>query len=182
MVSYFWCPSEERQRVKNVRFILAGVAAVAAAATVITGILLGTTGAIVVGTLGILATLLAVAFVIVKSIQVVLQRLSGGQKQYQRIKPILGSVHYKVDHQKIAFDQHIAQIRSKLDELGDVQEMQLEQTEVRDLLAQLVQLLESRALQAGKQRPEDLTWRLKEAFAGDSEIEFTKESREGETR
>lgn len=167
---------------KNVRLILAGVTAVAAATTVIASILLGTTGAIVVGTLGILATLVAVAYVIVKSIQMVLQRLSGGQKQYQRIKPILGSVHYKVDHQKIAFDRHIAQITSKLDELGDVQEKQLEQTEVRDLLAHLVQLLESRSVQEGKQRPEDLTWRLEKAFARDSEVEFDLEPREGETR
>lgn len=71
---------------KNVRIILAVVATATITATMVLGLILGPTWAIIGGTVGIIATLLASAYAIVKSAQTGLQRMAGVQGRQTQIE------------------------------------------------------------------------------------------------
>lgn len=81
---------------KNAKMLIAVIAGVTIIATVLAGLLLDSTWAIIVGTAGVLAEVLVTAYFIIKSVQLLLQRVSGLQRQQERIAATQNAINVAI--------------------------------------------------------------------------------------
>lgn len=156
----------------RVRLTLIGLTAFASIATLTAGTLLGPTPATVIGTIGILATLTAVAYFTVRSVQTVLQRLSGSQKQHERMLKSLWTLQQRAESQRSVLAQQTVQLNSLLNQLAEPKQDSAEQLELRERVEQIQDHLKAQELRNHHERQDDLNNRLEELFINDSEVEI----------
>lgn len=157
---------------KNLRLILAGTTAGAALITITAGLLLGAMWATVMGSLSILAIVVLSTFVLIKSSQTVLQRLSGGQKQHERMLQSLWSLQQKIEGQRHVLAQQTSQLNSILNQCSAPKDEPAEQAELRELTSQVLRRLENETVQDDERRRANLTRELAMIFVNDPEVEI----------
>lgn len=81
---------------KRAKLLIAAIAAVTIVATAAVGLLVSETWAIIVAVAGLMAALVATAYVTIKSVQLVLQRVAGLQKQQERLIVAQRALHAAV--------------------------------------------------------------------------------------
>lgn len=153
------------------RLLLTGVSLVAVLATIVAGVALSAEWAIAVGAAGILSTVVAATYVVIKSIQNVLQRISGAQRQRERMIQTLSSLQQKIIQQEKATEQQSSKINFWLKDIGASQNVSPELEELRDVVEQILEKLDSYQRRHDKEFPEVLVRRLEESFDGDAEVE-----------
>jgi len=168
--------------VKNLRLLLAVTTAGAVLITTAVGLLLGPVWATVVGTVGVLATVVLSAYVLIKSNQATLQRLSGAQKQNERMLKSLWSLQQKAEGQRWAMAQQTAQLGSILNLLSEPDEDPQALTDLRRQVEQVLSVLEAQRTETQLWQRSDVGRELDALFADDPDIEITTDAGEGENR
>lgn len=158
---------------KNLRLLLAVTMASAVLITVVAGLVLGPVWATVVGTIGILATVVLAAYVLIKSNQTILQRLSGAQKQNERMLKSLWTLQQKAESQRWALSQQTAQLGRILNQLAEPDEDPQTLNDLRRQAEQILSLLETQRTETDLQRQSDIGLQLDTLFGSDPDIEIT---------
>src|SRR5699024_1315155 len=174
--------SKDSRSVKNLRLLLAVTTAGAVLITTAVGLLLGPVWATVVGTVGVLATVVLSAYVLIKSNQATLQRLSGAQKQNERMLKSLWSLQQKAEGQRWAMAQQTAQLGSILNLLSEPDEHPQALTDLRRQVEQVLSVLEAQRTETQLWQRSDVGRELDALFADDPDIEITTDAGEGENR
>lgn len=161
---------------KNIRLILVATTGVSASASIVAGIFLGPIWTIVVGTVGILATVVISTYAIIKSIQTVLQRQSSGLRQHERLRQMMISNQQKIDRSETANAQRTAQVTSNVTQMAAMPSVHEQLREMQIVTEHIAQEVDSLRSSTVDKRPDDLAIALKEAFVDDPEVEFFDDS------
>lgn len=167
---------------KNLRLLLAATTAGAVLITVVAGVVLGAVWAIVVGTIAILATVVLSTYVLIKSNQATLQRLSGAQKQNERILASLWSLQQKAENQRWVLSQQTAQLGSILNQLAEPGDDPQALTDLRRQVERVLGLIEDQHSEKVRRQQIDFGRELDSLFADDPDVEITTNATESENR
>lgn len=167
---------------KNLRLLLTVTTAAAVLITVMAGLVLGPVWATVVGTISILATVVLSTYLLIKSNQTTLQRLSGAQKQNERILKSLWSLQQKAEGQRWALSQQTAQLGSILNRLSEPEEDPQALTDLHGQVDQLLNQLNTQRAETHSRQQADVGRELDRLFADDPDVEIMIEAAEGENR
>lgn len=165
---------------KNLRLLLAVTTTAAVLITVVAGLILGPTGATVVGTICILATVVFSTYVLIKSNQTTMQRLSGAQKQNERMLKSLWSLQQKAESQRWALSQQTAQLGSILNRLTEPAPEPQALTDLRWQVEQILTQLDALQIETTRLQRRDIGRELDELFADDPSVEITADASDGE--
>ena len=108
----------------NVRVLLGGVVVFAAAITVAVMLLWGSGWAVVAGTIGLLATLVVATYILLKSIQTALQRLSGIANRQATMQQTQLELHSVVKSQRTVANAE-GQVALSLEARRAIEDLQL---------------------------------------------------------
>ncbi|MGO2859769.1 MAG: hypothetical protein ACTIC1_01335 [Brevibacterium sp.] len=167
---------------KNLRLLLAATTAGAVLITVVAGVVLGVVWAIVVGTIAILATVVLSTYVLIKSNQAALQRLSGAQKQNERILASLWSLQEKTESQRWVLSQQTAQLGSILNQLAEPDDDPQKLEDLRHQVERALSLIEDQHTEMARQRQIDFGRELDSLFADDPDVEITTNTAKRESQ
>ncbi|WP_152345668.1 hypothetical protein [Brevibacterium sp. CFH 10365] len=109
---------------RNVRVLLGGVVVFVAAITIAVMLLWGSGWAVVAGTIGLLVALVVATYILLKSIQTALQRLSGIANRQATMQQSQLELHSVVKSQKI-IDSSEGQVALSLDARRAIEDLQL---------------------------------------------------------
>ncbi|MGO2942172.1 MAG: hypothetical protein ACTIDO_07735 [Brevibacterium aurantiacum] len=167
---------------KNLRLLLAATTAGAVLITVVAGVVMGAVWAIVVGTIAILATVVLSTYVLIKSNQTTLQRLSGAQKQNERILASLWSLQQKAENQRWVLSQQTAQLGSILNQLAEPDDDPQALTDLRRQVERILGLIEDQHSEKVRRQQIDFGRELDSLFADDPDVEITTNATESKNR
>lgn len=167
---------------KNLRLLLAATTAGAVVITVVAGVVLGAVWAAVIGTIAVLATIVLSTYILIKSNQVTLQRLSGAHKQNERILKSLWSLQQKAETQRWALSQQTAQLGSILKQLAEPADDPQALADLRRQVERVLGLIEDQNSEAIRRRQIVFERELDSLFADDPVVEITTNAVERENR
>lgn len=167
---------------KNLRLLLAVTTAGAVLMIVVADLVLGPEWATVIGTTCILAMVVLSTYVLIKSNQTTLQRLSGAQKQNERILQSLWSLQQKAEGQRWVLSQQAPQLGSILNQLSKPDENSQALTDLCRQVEEALSLLEAQRTEAAVRQHTEVARELDRLFADDPDVEITTEDSEVENR
>ncbi|SMX98930.1 hypothetical protein BI49514_03037 [Brevibacterium iodinum ATCC 49514] len=158
---------------RNVRVLLGGVAVFATAITVSVMLLWGSGWAVVAGTIGVLATLLVATYIVLKSIQTALQRLSGIANRQSTMQQTQLELHSVVKSQN-SLDNPEGQVALSLEARRAIEDLQLASRSLTVPQAHFEQLL--RTISANTVRTETALDQATEALLNELRESRTSEN------
>ena len=167
---------------KNLRLFLAVTTVASVLITIAAGLTLGPVWATVIGTICVVATIVFSDYVLIKSNQTTLQRLTGVQKQNVRILQSLWSLQQKAEGQRWVLSEQTSQLSAILKQLSEPDESPQAIEDLRRQVERTLRMAEVQQAEAVRKQKMELDRNLEQIFIDDPAVEICRDSQDGEVK